>query len=403
MPETTDVKRKLSRYLRPLYIAAFFQSFVLWYSIEKLFMQRIGFDNTGIGFMVALYSVVMLVVETPSGILADRWSRKGVLILASICLALSGVVGGSSHSPSTYLICAVFWGAFFACYSGMYDTMVYDSIAEQAPGNKLFDYLYGRIQFMDSAGLVVGGLAGGLIGQVVNLRTDYFLSVPLALIPVAALLYFKEPRLHKLHAVVPITRQIKDTFRAVLRKRSLVPVLMVLITRGVIIYCIYEFSQLWLLALHTQTAYYGVANAILLVSVGLGGVMADRLHLSRFVPMLATLGFIIIGAIGLIVLRTTAWVVLAQLAFATGLISVYVIFSRVLHDNLAPSIRAGAASATSTIGRFFIIPTALLLGYISQKYSVYTAAYILLALALVMSGFVIMVAQRDNRTGLEAK
>src|SRR5438552_2731491 len=112
MAEADILKRNITKRLLPLYISAFFQSFVLWYTIEKLFMRSIGFDNTAIGFMVAVYSAVMLMVDTPSGILADRWSRKGVLMLASISLGLSALAGGLSHGISLYLVCAVLWGIF---------------------------------------------------------------------------------------------------------------------------------------------------------------------------------------------------------------------------------------------------------------------------------------------------
>jgi hypothetical protein len=64
--------KALYRRLWPLYVSAFFQSFVLWYTIEKLFMQRIGFDNTAIGFMIALYSAVLVVW------VAARDGRRGL-------------------------------------------------------------------------------------------------------------------------------------------------------------------------------------------------------------------------------------------------------------------------------------------------------------------------------------
>jgi MFS family permease len=76
----------LNKRLFPLYIAAFFHGFVLWYAIEKLFMRQIGFDDAGIGVMVAAYCALMVIAETPTGILADRWSRKGVLVLARLAL-----------------------------------------------------------------------------------------------------------------------------------------------------------------------------------------------------------------------------------------------------------------------------------------------------------------------------
>ena len=400
MSDEQNIKRKLLKRLAPLYIAGFFQSFVLWYNIEKLFMRSIGFNNAEIGFMIAVYSAVMLLVDTPSGILADRWSRKGVLILASISLALTGLIGGLSHGIGIYLIAAILWGVFFACYSGMYESIVYDTIAETNSKESHFESLYGRFQLLDGVGLVVGGLLGGLIASQIGLRAAYFFSAPLGLFPILALLRFREPQLHKMKAVVTLRNQISSTIKA-LNNSYLFPVIMALIFRSILIYCIYEFSQLWLLALHTSTVYYGVANAVLLSSLGVGGILVNRLKLGRHTPMLITLLATLTGCLGLIVFRSTASIVASQLIFASGLICIYVVFSRILHDNLDSSIRAGAASATSTLGRFLIIPTALLLGYISQRFTIYKAAYILFILTLVMCFFVIVVARRNDRRGLE--
>ena len=401
MSEQQEIKKALVRRLLPLYIAGFFQGFVLWYNVEKLFMHSIGFDNTAIGFMVAIYSFVMLAVNSPSGILADRWSRKGVLVLASISLMLSCIVGGLSHGITAYLLCAILWGIFYACYSGVYDTIIYDVVTEAEAPNKMFEYLYGRLQVVDSAALVAAGLLGGLIANEVSLRATYFISAPMGLFAIWALLRFREPMLHRKHGVMTVTQQVRASFRAALRNRSLLPVILVLILEATLIYSMYEFAQLWLLALHLRTVYFGVANAVLLLSLGVGGYSVDKLKVNRFYLAAATLLLLIATCIGLIISRNIVIVVLAQFVFASCLVNIYVIFSRILHDNLSPATRAGASSAASTLGRLFIIPIALLIGYLSQKYSIYSAAYVLLVLVVLMAAIVMVVANRNNKKGLE--
>jgi len=390
----------LHRRLAPLYIAAFFQSFVLWYTIEKLFMQHIGFNNATIGLMVALYSAVMLVFEIPSGILADRWSRRGVLIVASFCLSLSALVCGLSHSTGVYLVGAMLWGVFFACYSGMYDSIIYDTIIETTGKSKLYDHIFGRVQVMESIALIISSILGALLAAKFSLRTPYYITVALSLVPVVALLKFNEPTLHKQQAVLSFTRQLRDTVRAVTTKHTLLPVVATLVLQSTITYCIYEFAQLWLLALHTPTVYFGVANAVLLASLGAGGILVSRLHLYRYMRMMYALGLLLVGAVGLIALRNTALVVIAQFVVTTGLVCIHIIFSRILHDNVAPSIRAGASSAASSLGRFLIIPAAILIGYVGQRSSIFTAAYILLGLTTIMGIFILIVAGQNGHTGL---
>lgn len=401
MPEHKEIRRTLIRRLMPLYIACFFQGFVFWYSIEKLFMHTIGFSNAAIGAMVAVYSFVILLVNAPSGILADRWSRKGVLILASISLTASSVIGGLSHSMAEYLVAAVLWGAFYACYSGVYDSIIYDVVAEARAPKRLFEYLYGRWQAVDGVALVLASLLGGLIAARINLRAAYFMTAPIGIFSIWALLAFREPTLHRDHEVMTIRQQLKVSFRAVLKNRSLLPVVSVLVLEVVLFFGMVEFAQLWLLALHVKTGYFGIANAILLLSLAIGGYSVERLHVRRY-SLAVGLILLMIGTCSMLVIsRNVAVIVAAQFLYTTCLINIYIIFSRILHDNLSPAIRAGASSAAGTVGRFIIIPIALLMGYISQRYSIYRATYILIVLVLLMSLFIMTVANRNDRNGLE--
>ena len=85
-------------------------------------MNEIGFDAASIGVMAAAYAAVVPIVEVPSGILADRWSRRGVLVVASAALAVSALIGGLSNNVPTYIVSALVLGVYFAMYSGTMDS-----------------------------------------------------------------------------------------------------------------------------------------------------------------------------------------------------------------------------------------------------------------------------------------
>src|SRR4029453_2041959 len=103
----------------------------LWVPIEKLFMTTIGFSPASIGAMAAVYAVVVPVLEVPSGVLAGRWGRRGVLRLASVPASLSVLIGGLSQSVGVYMVSAGFLGVFFALQSGTLESVVYDTGLEE--------------------------------------------------------------------------------------------------------------------------------------------------------------------------------------------------------------------------------------------------------------------------------
>ncbi len=388
MVNVGKMSESLSRRLRPLYIAAFLQSFVLWYAVEKLFMTSIGFSSAGIGVMVAVYSAAMLLVDIPSGILADRWSRKGVLMFASFILILSAITGGLSHSVGMYLLSAVLWGMFYACYSGMYESIVYDTLLEENQPEALYGKVYGRIQIADSLGLIVSSLIGGFLGSQLTLRAPYFVSVVPALAAIVSLCLFREPKLHRKSKNAQVFTQLRETFRAITRNTRAVPVVVSLVLKSTVLFLFFEFDQLWLIALHTPTAYYGPINAILLASIGLGGWAAQHVRLDRRKHASLLLLALFASAFTLTVSHNIPIVVTAQTVAATSLVVLAIRLMNQLHGMLPSRLRASAVSATSTLGRMLVIPIALLFGYVSEHASVFSATYILLILGCLMSYFV---------------
>ena len=80
----------------PLQIASALSMVSFWAPVEKLFLAGIGFDAAAIGLMAAVYAAVVPILEVPSGILADRWSRRGVLIRIHVILRRRAKRSGGS-------------------------------------------------------------------------------------------------------------------------------------------------------------------------------------------------------------------------------------------------------------------------------------------------------------------
>ena len=139
----------LQNRLRPLHLATFLQGLLFWLPVEKLFMNEIGFDAASIGLMAAAYAAVVPVLEVPSGILADRWSRRGVLMTAGAALAVSALIGGLSHDVPTYILSALALGVFFALSSGTIDSIIYDTVLEETGDSAAFEQHVGRNRLVE--------------------------------------------------------------------------------------------------------------------------------------------------------------------------------------------------------------------------------------------------------------
>jgi MFS family permease len=385
----------LRRRLRPLYVATFLQGLALWVPIEKLFMASIGFDAASIGVMAAAYAVVVPIFEVPSGILADRWSRRGVLVIGATAALVSVVVGGLSQNVATYIVSAMFLGVFFAMQSGTLESIVYDTVLEETGGSDDFERLVGRVRLVESVALVGSALAGGVIAEVAPLRSTYFLTAPLLLAAGVVLLTFREPTLHKVEEAQPLRRQIGTTYRTLLQRGRLRLVVVLTVLGSLLMQGMLEFGPLWLIAFAVPAFWYGPHWAGLTAALGLGGLVGPQSWMTRrwtaVALAVATVGCCVV----LIVSRVAAVVVGAQVLLTLLVVAVSIPVMRQLHDAVPSTVRAGVASGVGTLTWIVFVPFALVIGAISDRSGVDDAGWVFLAVGGLAGLLMVVVLPRS--------
>lgn len=371
------------RRLAPVYVAAFLYNVALWVPIEKLFMTSIGFDAADIGVMAAVYAAVVPLLETPSGILADRWSRRGVSMVALAALVVSVTLGGLSQNVVTYLVAALFLGVFLAMQSGTFDSIVYDTVLEETGDSATFERSIGRLRLVESVGLVASALAGGAIAAVLPLRATYFLTIPFIVAAGVAVALLREPRLQRSDEPVPLRRQIVTTYRTILNRGRLRPVVVLIVLTSLLAQVMIEFGPLWMVALAAPAVLYGPHWAGLTAGLGLGGVLGSRPEFrSRWVIVLVGIVMVACTA-ALASTRAAVVVIIAQLVLTLLVVALSIPLLRRLHDAIPSTIRAGVASGVSTLTWLTFIPFALVIGFITDAAGVHTAGWLLVVVAAV--------------------
>jgi MFS family permease len=368
------------RRLLPLYVSAFFAGFVLWYAVEKVFMKEIGFTDSTVFLAIGFAIAVQLALEIPAGVLADRWSRKGVLALASLALALSSVGGFLSNSPLTFLLCTGLWGVYFACNSGVKDSIIYDTLLEETKSRKGFEKYYAISQSAASTALIGGSIMGGIISQVGEPRLAFGATIPFTLLSVLSLLAFREPMLHKA-AVHSTTRQhLLETFAAFRRSKY---VLWLAITTGALALLnryLFEYYQLWLIPLGISLVYFGIINGLFNMSFGVAGFIAHaaRQHLIHVKVFVVAIGLSVLG----LYIKQAVIVVLCLLVIIVFTAACEVLLKGRLHDELSSHQRSSVISSINTISALtFLIVTGV--ASVFAKYSIYWTIPILLAFVIL--------------------
>jgi len=389
---TDDPHRRLRHRLRPLHLAVMLQGVILWVPVEKLFMSEIGFDARSIGIMAACYAAVVPFLEVPSGILADRWSRRGVLMMASLALVASELVGGASSNVATYIAAALLLGVFFAMQSGTVDSIVYDTVLEELGSGDGFETTIGRVRMRESAALVASALAGGGLAAATSPRLTYFLTIPFGLASIWALRRFREPTLHKVAERPTLRNQVSLTYRTILGRGRLLPIVTTMVFTSVLLQALLEFGPLWMVALAAPAILFGPQWAGLMGAFGLGGLLAGRLRFTEPATLATVVGLMLACTVALTTVHVAAVVIVAQVGLALLIVAVGTFLSARLHDCVPSTLRAGVASGVGTLTWIVFLPLSLAFGVLADRAGVYSAGWMLVALTAASCAALVKVA-----------
>jgi MFS family permease len=379
----------LTRRLLPLRLAAFLQGVWLWVPVEKLFMTEIGFDAATIGVMAAGYAAVVPLVEVVSGVLADRWSRRGVLAVSGVALLASVLVGGLSRNVLTYIVAALFLGIYIAMYSGTMEAVVYDTVLEENGSSEGYEREIGRVRLVESIGLVLSAFAGGWLADVLSSRLTYFVTLPFIVASLVALARFREPRLHEVSERSSLREHLRVTTHAILHRGRLVPIAAASVMGGLILQAMFEFGPLWLITLSASAVFYGPYWAGLVSTLGLGGLLAGRLRLDRRLPVAIVVAVMLAACLTMTSSRNLAVLTVAMIALTLLVVVAGIHVSRLMHDAVPSTIRTGVASGIGAVSWIFFMPFALGFGAVSKRSGVYTSGWMITA-AVVLAGLALL-------------
>jgi MFS family permease len=149
---------------------------------------------TQIMILQSFYVIVVLLMEIPTGAIADHFGRKTSLVLAGISSSIGVLVYTSI--PNFYIFFAgeFFWALGFALLSGCDEALLYDSLKEinlEAQSKKII----GRLRSFEMAAIMIAAPIGSLIASKIGLRyAMMFVFFPFFSAFLVALT-FREPQL----------------------------------------------------------------------------------------------------------------------------------------------------------------------------------------------------------------
>lgn len=366
--------------LRPIYVAAFFQGLVFWYVVDKLLATEVGLSATLLSVILAAQSLMSVLLEIPSGILADRWSRKGVLILSNLFLGVASLVGAVAAEPWHYLVVALFWGAFDAMYSGTYEAIVYDVLVEEEGDGKNFERMFGKIGRFDGLALMIGSIAGAGMARIGDVHTPFIATCVAVAVGMYALSLMREPKTHKAEVdTTHLLDHVRETFRSVVRSRLLILLFITNMLLGSILRIMWEYNQLWYINLGLPIILFGIAYTLVFLALTIREKFVSIFKTDRFKLLVILLIAALFSTIFLMIHNAfiaAVGIVITMLLLLSG----ELVLTVLQQDRLPSRVRAGATSVLSSTINLLFIPTGIIFGALIDAITITKASLFIFAL-----------------------
>ncbi len=169
---------------------------ILIYPIYTLLFDEAGILLPQISILLALWSLPVVVLEIPSGILSDRWSRRGMIIIASALRALCFLLWLINPSFVFFALGFLCWGISEAFSSGAEEALLFDSLKIEGK-SAFFESAYAKGSAASSIAVAVSCFSGGFIAQLYGFELVLALSVLSCVATVSIALSFKEMNLNE--------------------------------------------------------------------------------------------------------------------------------------------------------------------------------------------------------------
>ncbi|MFS0864657.1 MFS transporter [Fredinandcohnia sp. 179-A 10B2 NHS] len=358
-----------------LYLIVFFHNLIPAYVIERLFWQDRGMTVLMVVYCEIIYAAVIVLSEIPTGVLADRFGRKILIVIGGLFSLLEMIILLFAHSFWSFALAVGLAGIAGACVSGALNALLYDSLLERKE-EKSFEKIVGRMNAIDLIGSIIAALSGSVIARWFGLEFNYILSASSLFLAFLFTLRLREPQSKQRDLLVSsnhigVKAYLISSFAFFKSHPKLILIVIQAMGISACITYLDEFWQLYLDEIGFSLLFFGVFSAILSLVKIPGNLLASR-FLEKY-----SAGQIIIGVLFII---TAGLFLTAMFPGPLGMIVIVIIFlasgvidpviTGYVHHRTDSTIRATVESVQSLLERGITLSIGLGFGLIATRVSV---------------------------------
>ncbi|WTD58950.1 MFS transporter [Streptosporangium sp. NBC_01639] len=263
-----------------LYAYMFLDDFILLYPVYALLFAETGLSTAEISSLFVIWSLTSLLLEIPSGVWADVFSRRLLLVLAPLLSAAGYALWIAAPSYGAFAVGFVLWGTAGALQSGAMEALVYTEL-ERLDAAGRYAAVMGRARALSTVAVMVATAVAAPVLAWGGYPALAVASVLACVLCAAVATTFPEHRVKAQGEEGPgesplraYTAVLRDGVREARASRPIRRALLLVAGVTAVWGALEEYVSL--LAAGSGVAAYAVPLLVLLVSAGvaLGGLLA---------------------------------------------------------------------------------------------------------------------------------
>lgn len=375
------MRSKLKRNISISYVYNFFLQLNITSAIWVLYLAFKGMSLIEIGMLESIYHITGLLLELPTGALADLYGRKFCVVLGRVVCVISCILMITSNSFLGFAISFILSCAAMNLNSGAAEALVYDSLKELGEEEK-YKKIWGQLAFVMSIAQGIAVLLGGILADIKFLYA-YIFGMVIQIVALLISFNFSEPYMDNIKSkkVEELEENIegKKKTKEKIILNQLITSINVLKDRKIVLYII-MFSAL-VGSLQTTVFFYSqkyfsdmsYSKTAIAVICALGSLIEafSSKYAYKFEKWFKIKGtLIILSTVNILALAGLA--VLKELSIAFFLLTfiteglAFTIFSDYINTRIPSEYRATILSFDSLCFSLFMICVFPLFGYIAE-------------------------------------
>ncbi len=326
-----------------------------------------------------------LILEVPTGVIADRFGRKKSIALSALVLAFSTIIYGLIPNIYIFLLAEFSFALSMALLSGANTAMTYD-LLKKAGRTHESKKIFSQVRSFGLLGIMISAPIGSLIGQRFGLNIPMVVtSIPAVLALIVVWSIKEPPQYDQVSEEKRYLMIAKKGLKFFLQHKQLRLVAIEMVLISALSYFVMWFYQPIILSLGVPLVHLGWYHAAILLAEII--VSFNYQYLERLVGG-ANRYFLISGlivAIGYFIVSLNISLFITLIGVfgiaAFGLTRLKIMIAAINH--LIPSAqRATINSFFSLLRRFFQIFLNPIIGWLAYKS--YTLAFIVLSIMVLL-------------------